>query len=78
MPKKRDDGGFFASQTCQRCGGVTIATICSYFNTQQVCLECAEKERAHPRYAEARAAEEAACRAGNYNFPGIGKPGDLR
>jgi hypothetical protein len=40
-------------------------------------MDCKKKERAHPRYAEADAAEVAAVRAGVRNFPGIGKPADL-
>jgi hypothetical protein len=61
-----------ASQTCERCRRPTIATSMSFFNTQTLCLECWNAERQDPRYAEARAAEEAACRRG-FNFPGIGR-----
>ena len=46
----------------------------SYFNTDMICIECEEKEKAHPKYAEARAAESAAIANGDYNFQGIGKP----
>lgn len=35
-------------------------------------MACKEEETKHPRYQEARKADEAAIRAGNYNFPGIG------
>lgn len=57
---------------CERCGKEAQATIMSRFNTQVLCLECEAAERKHPRYEEARAAEEAAVRRGDYNFPGIG------
>ncbi len=36
-----------------------------------------DKERDHPRYAEAVAKEEEEIRRGNLNYPGIGKPIDL-
>ena len=61
--------------TCQRCYKPTSATIVSYFNTQTICMDCSEKERKHPRFEEARKAEEAACRRKDFNFPGIGYPG---
>ena len=41
------------------------------------CMACKDKERTHPRYAEAVAAECDAVQRGNTNFLGIGKPGDL-
>jgi len=62
---------------CDRCGKETQATIMSTFNTEMICLECKAKERAHPDYERARAAEARAVRAGDYNFPGVGKPSDL-
>jgi len=46
----------------------------SFFNTQMCCMKCIEEERKHPKYAEAKAAEEAALKAGNFNFQGIGYP----
>ena len=64
--------------TCERCGKATLAHIMSMFNTEDVCLECAEKERAHPKYEEARRIEAEHVRQGDYNFPGIGLPEDLR
>lgn len=65
------------SEICDRCGSSTIAYTISYFNTDTICPGCAERERAHPDYERACQAEAEACRAGNYNFPGIGKPADL-
>ena len=50
----------------------------SCFNTQLCCVECLLKERAHPEFPRAVAAEEAAVRNGDMNFPGIGLPEDLR
>ena len=63
--------------TCARCHKETRSHITSMFNDDVICLDCKEKEKAHPRYAEAVNAEFDACRRGDYNFPGIGKPGDL-
>jgi len=66
------------NQTCERCGKPTIATTMSMLNTQMICLDCDKAERLDPRYAEAKAAEEAAVRSGNYNYPGIlGKGGKV-
>jgi hypothetical protein len=49
----------------------------SRFNTDIICTKCEEKEKAHPRYKEAWEAELREVQAGNYNYPGIGKPEDL-
>ena len=64
-------------QICDRCDEETIITTMSLFNTQQCCPECIEKERAHPKFPEARTAELDALEAGNYNYKGIGLPPDL-
>ena len=63
--------------TCDRCRQPTNAHTGSYFNLEQICLDCAGREREHPDYERARQAEAAACQQGNFNFPGIGKPADL-
>jgi len=47
------------------------------FNTEMICSDCKGKERHHPDYAAAQAAELAAVQAGDYNFSGIGKPANL-
>lgn len=44
----------------------------SRFNTQCICLECANQEEANPRYRQAVEAERAAIARGETNFPGIG------
>ncbi len=63
---------------CERCFKESTSSIGSMFNTQQICFECKQKEKAHPDYEKARKAEGEAVRAGDYNFPGIGLPPDLR
>ncbi len=44
----------------------------SRFNEDCICMDCAKKEKEHPRYKEAVEAEMAAIKQGNMNFPGIG------
>lgn len=58
---------------CDRCRKPTHITIMSMFNTQTICMECKAAEEKDPRYQEARAADEAAIRRGDFNFPGIGR-----
>jgi len=65
------------SSTCPRCGNEITASIVSRFSIEDICLPCSDRERAHPRYAEAVAKEEEEIRRGNFNFAGIGKPPDL-
>lgn len=62
---------------CDRCHQKTHGTTMSFFNTEIICMKCSAKEREHPKFKEARDAEEAAVKAGNTNFRGIGKPPDL-
>ena len=63
---------------CDRCPKEAFSTSMSYFNTQNICDKCTEKEELHPKYAEARAVEAEEVRKGNYNYQGIGLPEDLR
>ena len=63
---------------CQRCHNPKpLCLTMSRFNTQMVCPDCEDKEKAHPDYQKAVDAELAQVRAGNTNFQGIGKPADL-
>jgi hypothetical protein len=70
----RDDAG---NSICDRCRLPMRLWSMSYFNEDLICDDCDKKERAHPLFAEAQATEEAAVRAGNYNFPGVGLPPGL-
>ncbi len=64
---------------CDRCHQETMATTGSMFNTQMICTDkCMDAEKAHPDYKRAVDTENAACLRGDYNFPGIGLPADLR
>ena len=62
---------------CDRCKNTTKSWTMSTFNTEQICMECKDKERKHPKFKEAQDAEHQAVKNGNYNFNGIGKPDDL-
>lgn len=63
--------------TCDRCGKETLIHTMSMFNTDVICMDCKEREKEHPQYVDAVEADNDQIRAGNYNFPGIGKPADL-
>lgn len=63
---------------CDRCGKTMFSYIMSFFNTQNICHDCEVKERAHPLYEEAVRVETEACQRGEFNFPGIGLPADLK
>lgn len=63
---------------CDRCGNETRTYTMSMFNAQEICMECKKREEQHPDYQRACDAERAACAMGDYNFPGIGLPEDLR
>lgn len=62
---------------CSRCKQLVNITIMSMFNREIICMDCHEKERAHPKYKEAMQVEMESVRRGEINFPGIGKPHDL-
>ena len=63
---------------CERCGNPTTVTQMSLFNTDMCCSVCIEMEKAHPEFPKARARELDELLKGNYNFPGIGLPKDLK
>lgn len=63
---------------CERCHQETVAWQMSWFNTQEICMACREKEKAHPLYPEAKAAILAEEAKGNRNYEGIGLPDDLK
>jgi hypothetical protein len=63
---------------CDRCGRASLASTGSWFNLEQICLECSALEEQHPSIEEARERENEAVRRGDFNFPGIGLPAELR
>lgn len=64
---------FFTQPDCDRCGAsLAGGRTMSMFNTDTICMKCAEAERRRGDYEAAREAERAASRAGDRNFKGIG------
>ena len=57
---------------CERCGEATNTTTMSWFNTDIICMDCADEEKNHPKYQEAKDKELAEVRKGNLNYEGIG------
>ena len=70
---------FWKTKFCPRCGKNlrTFVSVMSMFNLERICMPCKRKEKAHPDYEKAAAAERQAVRDGVRNYPGIGKPADL-
>lgn len=66
-------------KTCDRCGkSLEGLSFCmSMFCTEEICMECKEKERRHPDYPRAVKREREEVLKGNLNFEGIGRPLDL-
>ena len=63
-------------ENCARCRKKTTTTIMSRFNEDVICFPCEAKEREHPDYKYAYDAELAEVKKGNWNFPGVGWPGE--
>lgn len=63
---------------CERCGKETNGFTGSYFDSSSICFECSDRERQHPAFEEARRIENEEVSRGNFNYPGIGLPIDLR
>ena len=57
---------WFNKKKCDRCGGsLDGGRTMSRFNTDCLCMRCAEAEKSHPRYREAFETEMADIRNGN-------------
>ena len=64
---------FFTQTECDRCGGsLDGGRTMSMFNTDTICMTCADAERKRKDYEAAREAERAAVKAGDRNFKGVG------
>ena len=65
---------FFTQKHCDRCHKeLKDGRIMSMFNTDCICLECAEKESKEEGYDEAVKAEHEEIIKRYYNFKGIGR-----
>lgn len=64
--------------TCDGCEEETYSYKMSMFNTDHCCMKCIEEEKKHPLFKQARKVELDELLKGNYNFPGIGLPEDLK
>lgn len=63
---------FFTQKNCDRCGGsLEKGRIMSRFNTECICMDCAEKEKKDKDYEKAVKAEYEEIKKGNYNYKGI-------
>lgn len=63
---------FFTQKNCDRCGGsLKNGRIMSMFNTDCICMRCAEKEKEDKDYENAVSADHEEIKKGNYNFKGI-------
>ena len=56
---------------CNRCKKETNVSIMSMLNTQEICMECKDKEKQHPRYEEAQQREFEEVLKGNLNYRGL-------
>lgn len=64
---------FFEVENCDRCKKpLNGCRIQSMYSSAVLCMECHDKETKRSDYQEAVAADQAAIRNGDYNFPGIG------
>ena len=73
MLMKMSNDPFFTQTHCDRCGGsLTAGRTMSMFNTDTICMACADAERKRADYEAAREAERAAVAAGDRNFKGVG------
>ena len=63
---------FFSQKNCDKCGqSLKDGRTMSAFNSQCLCIECADKEKQDPDYEKARKAEHEEIKKGNYNYQGI-------
>lgn len=57
---------------CTRCGKESVGYSMSWFNVEEVCLDCKDDEYSAPNYEKARDAEAASLKRGERSFSGIG------
>jgi hypothetical protein len=77
MQSTRADPNAALFGPCGRCGAACTVKAPIAFNREWLCPACESREKEHPAYPAARAAEEAQVLAGNYKFAGVGCPPEL-
>lgn len=68
--------GLEEKPVCARCRESVRISTGSYFTSDVICLDCRYLEENHPAYDEAKRRELEAVKSGDYNFVGIGLPGN--
>jgi hypothetical protein len=63
---------------CERCHSYARERKMSFFNTDMLCKDCQIEEEKHPSFEKAKEKEASEIRKGNYNYPGVGLPDDLK
>ena len=71
MKSRNETDRFLTQKSCSRCCGALIARSMSRVNTDVLCMDCLELEKAHPSYHEAVKAEQEQVKDENYNYPGL-------
>ena len=56
---------------CERCHKQTFVRIMSWFNTQNICMDCSGAEKENPNYKLAKDIELEQVQAGNLNYEGL-------
>ena len=62
---------FLTKENCDRCKSKLTTRTMSWLNEDVICIECSEKESSHNKYEEAKKAELAEVKKGNYNYEGL-------
>ena len=64
---------FFTRKTCQRCGkSLKNDRTMSMYNTDCICLDCADQESKRADYKDAVKADHEQIEKGNFNNKGVG------
>lgn len=56
---------------CDRCEKEISSHKMSWFNRENICLDCQEIEKEHPLYQRAKELENEEVKRGNYDYPGM-------
>lgn len=70
------NSNFSKVKECARCKSQMTQFTMSWFNKDYICMPCRIKEEQHPDIQLAKAAELKEVQKGNYDYEGIGYPGE--